>query len=90
MEKDQDSFFSQYHPLKKLKMEVRWDKNFYLMHHKFFIIDEEVVITGSFNPTRHANYENREDLLIIHSPLLAKRYENEFQGMWKRWYEKKI
>jgi len=87
MEKEQDSFFSQYHPLKKIKMEVRWDKNFYLMHHKFFIIDEETVITGSFNPTRHANYENREDLLIIHSPSLAKRYEDEFQGMWKRWYQ---
>jgi len=87
MEKEQDSFFSQYHPLKKIKMEVRWDKNFYLMHHKFFIIDEETVITGSFNPTHHANYENREDLLIIHSPPLAKRYEDEFQGMWKRWYQ---
>ncbi|MEA1964479.1 MAG: phospholipase D-like domain-containing protein [Candidatus Aerophobetes bacterium] len=87
MEKDQDSFFSRYHPLKKLKMEVRWDKNFYLMHHKFFIIDGEVVITGSFNPTRHANYKNREDLLIIHSLSLARRYEDEFQGMWKKWYE---
>ncbi len=83
MEKEQDSSFSQYHPLKKLKMPVKADGNFYFMHHKFFIIDERVVITGSFNPTWRANYQNRENLLIIQSPHLAAQYEEEFQRLWK-------
>ncbi len=88
LEKDQDNFFSQYHPLAKLKMKVRWDKNFYLMHHKFFVIDKKVVITGSFNPTRRGAHQNRENLLIIRSPSLAGRYEEEFRRMWKKWYRR--
>lgn len=83
LEKDQDSSFSQYHPLKKLKMPVEQDGNFYFMHHKFFIIDKKIVITGSFNPTWRANYQNRENLLVIQSPHLAAQYEEEFYGLWK-------
>jgi len=84
LEKDQDSLFSQYHSLKRLKIPVRWDRNFYFMHHKFFIIDKKVVITGSFNPTWHANYQNRENLLIIYNSSLASQYEEEFNKLWKK------
>jgi len=83
MEKEQDSSFSQYHPLKKLKIPVEQDGNFYFMHHKFFIIDKKIVITGSFNPTWRANYQNRENLLVIQSPCLAAQYEEEFQRLWE-------
>jgi len=83
MEKDQDGPFSQYQHFKKLRMDVKWDGNFYLMHHKFFIIDKKVVITGSFNPTRHAREQNRENLLIIRSSAIAEEYEEEFARMWR-------
>jgi len=83
MEKDQDGPFSQYQHFKKLKMHIKWDGNFYLMHHKFFIIDKKVVITGSYNPTRHAREQNRENLLIIRSPAIAEKYEEEFTRMWR-------
>jgi len=89
LEKEQDNFFSQYHPLAKLKMKVRWDKNFHFMHHKFFIIDKKIVITGSFNPTWRGTHQNRENLLIIRSPYLAEKYEEEFKGMWEKWYNNK-
>jgi len=83
MEKDQDGPFSQYRHFKKLKMNIKWDGNFYLMHHKFFIIDRKVVITGSYNPTRHAREQNRENLLIIRSPAIAEKYEEEFARIWR-------
>ncbi len=83
LEKDQDGPFSRYNSLKRLRVPVRWDRNFYFMHHKFFIIDEKVVVTGSFNPTWRANYRNRENLVIIYSPSLASQYEEEFSRLWE-------
>ncbi len=83
LEKNQDGPFSRFHSLKRLRVPVRWDRNFYFMHHKFFIIDQKIVITGSFNPTWSANYRNRENLIIIYSPSLASQYQEEFNRLWK-------
>jgi len=83
LEKDQESPFSQYHSLRSLKIPIRLDRNFYFMHHKFFVIDNKTVITGSFNPTWRANYQNRENLLVIHNSSLASQYEEEFSRLWK-------
>ncbi len=49
-----------------------------LMHHKFFIIDESAVITGSFNPTRNGDERNDENMLIIHNREVAKEYLDYF------------
>jgi phosphatidylserine/phosphatidylglycerophosphate/cardiolipin synthase-like enzyme len=38
------------------------------------IIDQETVITGSFNFTRAAEENNAENLLIIRSEELAREY----------------
>ncbi len=54
------------------------------MHHKFATIDGQVVITGSFNWTYSAEKYNNEDLLIIHSPKLARAYLNRWQTLWSR------
>ncbi len=83
LEKYQDGPFSRYDSLKRLRVPIRWDRNFYFMHHKFFIIDQKIVITGSFNPTWSANYRNRENLIVIYSPSLASQYEEEFNRLWK-------
>lgn len=86
MEKYQDDPFCQYQSLKRLRMKIIWDRNFYFMHHKFFVVDDSLVITGSFNPTWRATYQNKENLVIIHSPSLAKKYQAEFDKLWKDWY----
>jgi len=44
--------YSQYKRLKDFGIDVRKDKNKGMMHHKVFIIDEKIVVTGSYNPTR--------------------------------------
>jgi phosphatidylserine/phosphatidylglycerophosphate/cardiolipin synthase-like enzyme len=46
MEKGQDGPFSQYRPLKRLRMKTIWDRNFYFMHHKFFVVDDCLVVIG--------------------------------------------
>jgi len=52
------------------------------MHHKVFIIDNETVITGSFNPTKNADLRNDENILIIHNKWIAKKYLKEFEKVW--------
>ncbi len=58
------------------------DKNPGMMHHKVFIIDNETVITGSFNPTQGGDKRNDENLLIITSPELAKEFVEEFEEVY--------
>jgi phosphatidylserine/phosphatidylglycerophosphate/cardiolipin synthase-like enzyme len=49
-----------------------------LAHNKVMVIDQLVVITGSFNFTRAAESRNAENLLIIDSPALAAQYAQNF------------
>jgi len=53
-----------------------------IMHHKFAVIDSQVVITGSFNWTANAEENNFENLLVIYSPVLAMKYADEFQKIY--------
>lgn len=54
----------------------------YHMHHKFAVIDNSVVITGSFNWTAQAVGHNQENVLFIENKPLAKAYSEEFQRLW--------
>jgi phosphatidylserine/phosphatidylglycerophosphate/cardiolipin synthase-like enzyme len=50
-----------------------------IAHNKIIIIDQAVVITGSFNFTKAAEEKNAENLLIIRSKELAKPYHENWQ-----------
>lgn len=53
-----------------------------LMHNKFCIIDEHIIITGSYNWTNKANTSNHENIVIIKDDLeLAKSYIDEFKKL---------
>ncbi len=52
------------------------------MHHKFAVIDEAVVVTGSFNWTTQAVFNNQENVLFIENAEIAKKYTDEFQRLW--------
>ena len=50
------------------------DDSHAIAHNKIMIIDGTTVITGSFNFTKAAEEKNAENLLIIKSEELAKKY----------------
>ena len=53
------------------------------MHHKFAVIDNKKVITGSFNWSPSAAHTNDETLLVIESPQLAAHFTREMDRMWR-------
>jgi phosphatidylserine/phosphatidylglycerophosphate/cardiolipin synthase-like enzyme len=53
---------------------TRLDGKHAIAHNKVMILDGEVVITGSFNFTKSAEFNNAENLLVIRDPRLAARY----------------
>jgi phosphatidylserine/phosphatidylglycerophosphate/cardiolipin synthase-like enzyme len=50
------------------------DTKYAIAHNKVMIIDDAVVVTGSFNFTEAAEEQNAENLLIIHDADLARQY----------------
>ena len=54
-----------------------------IAHNKIIVIDGATVITGSFNFTRNAEENNAENLLVIRSPDLAKKYTANWQAHLK-------
>ncbi|MEQ8673976.1 MAG: phospholipase D-like domain-containing protein [Aggregatilineales bacterium] len=59
-------------------MDMRQDGNPFTFHHKVFIIDESIVMTGSFNISANATTSNDENQIIISDPDLAAQYIAEF------------
>lgn len=74
---------SQYTTLKNARLPVFLDGNPRNMHHKVIIIDDEIVITGSFNFSKSADESNDENVLIIYDRDVAQMYEAEFDKLLK-------
>lgn len=55
-----------------------------LMHHKFAVIDEEILIYGSTNWTMQAFYGNFDSILITNDNHFVKTFINEFERIWKK------
>ena len=53
------------------------------LHHKFAVIDNRTVITGSFNWSASAAHRNDETLLVIDSPQLAAHFSREMDRLWE-------
>ena len=66
-------------PLYCAGLPVMVDGNKYTMHHKVIVIDDAIVITGSFNFTKSADEANDDNILVIHDPGLAALYLQEYQ-----------
>ena len=67
----------------KRGFEVKYHTGPGLMHNKFALIDDKMLITGSFNWTPTANQKNEENLLMITDKELIKKYEDRFEYLWK-------
>jgi phosphatidylserine/phosphatidylglycerophosphate/cardiolipin synthase-like enzyme len=64
--------------LKNQGLAVYIDDQHAIAHNKIILIDDAVVITGSFNFSRAAEESNAENLLIIRQPELAAKYQANF------------
>ncbi|MBO6535359.1 MAG: helix-hairpin-helix domain-containing protein [Balneolaceae bacterium] len=62
------------------------------LHHKVLLIDAEhpdeneqaIVVTGSYNFSNNAEFNNDENLIVIHSDEIAAQYLADFQGAFAR------
>jgi len=75
--------FTEYYKMLDSGMNVKLDGNPAKMHHKVFIIDNETVVTGSYNPTSAGTNLNDENILIIHDPGIAAKFLQEFIRVWQ-------
>lgn len=73
---------TEYDPFALGGLDVRLDGNGGQMHHKVIIVDEIIVITGSYNFTNSAETRNDENLLIIYSPEIASQFLDEFKRVF--------
>ena len=65
-------------------VDVRFYAGTGLMHNKFAVIDNKVLITGSFNWTASAERDNQENLLIITDENVIKQYAQRFEMLWRQ------
>ena len=70
---------TEFDPFRQADLDVRLDGIDGLMHHKVFIVDEKIVVMGSYNFSRSAEERNDENLLIIYDPVIAEQFIFEFK-----------
>ena len=73
---------TQYDHLLQAGLDVRLDGNPNNMHHKVIIIDQRVVITGSYNFSNSAEDRNDENTLIVSNTDWAGQYRQEFDRLF--------
>jgi phosphatidylserine/phosphatidylglycerophosphate/cardiolipin synthase-like enzyme len=52
-----------------------------LMHDKFCIVDNQIVVTGSYNWTNNAEFRNDENITVEHDPEQATRFSIEYRRL---------
>ena len=73
--------------LEHARVQLRGDGRHAIAHNKLMLIDEAVVITGSFNFTNAAENRNAENLLILQSQELAQVYKQQWESHWVHSHE---
>ncbi|EOD29075.1 hypothetical protein EMIHUDRAFT_424071 [Emiliania huxleyi CCMP1516] len=53
------------------------------MHHKFCLVDGQILLTGSYNFSWSAGNVNCENMLITDDPYHVRRYGEAFEGLWR-------
>jgi phosphatidylserine/phosphatidylglycerophosphate/cardiolipin synthase-like enzyme len=64
------------------KVPVRQDGNPGTFHHKVFIIDDQIVVTGSLNFSDNADESNDENVVVVTNRDIAAQYLQEFERRW--------
>ena len=83
LDQDQvDYQYSQSRLLVQKGIKTRISTNNYIMHNKFAIIDNRILLTGSYNWTFSANNRNDENLMVIDDPEIIEIFQNQFVNLW--------
>ncbi|WLQ12293.1 phospholipase D-like domain-containing protein [Hahella aquimaris] len=83
---DNDKSFDRGSDINRFKeagISVKMDDEPHHMHHKFALIDDSVLIHGSFNWTRSASTYNQENIVVTDHPGLVKEFSGEFAKLWR-------
>jgi phosphatidylserine/phosphatidylglycerophosphate/cardiolipin synthase-like enzyme len=75
---------TEYDPFRQAGLDVRIDGNAGQMHHKVFIVDEEIVVLGSYNFSKSAEERNDENILIIYNERIADFFLQEFERVYSQ------
>ena len=81
-ERNSTASWSQMPALHCAGAQVRQDGNRYVLHHKVILIDDDTVITGSFNFSASAARRNDENIVIVHDRTIAALYLEEWKRLW--------
>ncbi len=54
-----------------------------IMHNKYCIIDNRVLITGSYNWSAAAEYSNDENALFLEGAPIIQDYAADFERLWQ-------
>jgi phospholipase D len=69
--------------LTRHKVSIKYDKVAGLAHNKIMIVDQRLVVTGSYNFSKAAYKRNADNILIVNDPEIAKQYLMNFKKRWR-------
>jgi len=63
-------------------IQVRMDNSPAHMHHKFAILDDVCLINGSFNWTKQAHVENKENIILTSNRKIVTPFIAQYKELW--------
>ena len=68
--------------LERVGIPVRLDRTAAHMHHKFLIVDNALLLTGSYNWTKSAAQSNHENVLVTNDARFVCSFIETFEALW--------
>jgi mitochondrial cardiolipin hydrolase len=89
---DNDKSWDEGSDIKQLAREgvsIKMDATPNHMHHKFMVVDNKSLLTGSYNWTVSAMRYNHENILITEEAGVVRSFLKEFENLWRQMVEYK-
>ncbi len=64
-------------------IDIKVDNTSNHMHHKFMLVDDRILVNGSYNWTRSAAKYNQENIIVTADRTLMNMFQKEFDKLWK-------
>jgi len=80
-----DDLGSDIYRMNKKGIPIKVDRSANHMHHKFAIVDNKHLISGSFNWTRSATHHNQENIIVSNDKDLIAQFSEQFELLWGKY-----